>query len=518
MGNKNSRVKNSIYNFVTSIGAQFVTVVMSFICRTVFIHELGENYLGISGLFSNILSMLSLAELGVGTAILYRLYEPLAENNIPRTQAWMHFYKNAYRIIALIISALGLCMIPFLPVLINDYDKLEELGISAVFVFCLFLFKSVSSYLFFAYRSAIVRADQKQYILTIVSYIIIFTTNILQIISLVLFHNFIVYIIIAVIMVFVENIIYAIISKKMYPYISEKPTKKVTKKEIKDTIKDCFALFLYKLNSIVLKSTDNIVLSVFLGLSAIASYSNYYIFYTTINTLIAQIFGSIVHSIGNLHTTKKTEHEYLIFKVAVLSAIILGATAGIGIYIVADEFIIAWIGQKWVISQPFSLIMGAELFTVALCTALTKFRNALGLFQQAKYRPIFSAIVNVAASIFLVKYMGISGVILGTIISYWTTFLVFDPVILHKHGFNGQYHVSKFYFTVLCNLTLTILIGFLLKILCSYTLPGMGWLSVIVHGIICATATPLLLIAINWNREETKYLISIFKKIILKIK
>lgn len=514
----NSRVKNSIYNFITSIGAQFITIVMNFICRTIFIHHLGESFLGISGLFENILSMLSLAELGVGTAILYRLYEPLAKNDVPRIQAWMHFYKSAYRIIAIVVASIGLCLIPFLPVLISDYDKFQTLGINAALVFGLYLFKSVSSYLFFAYRSAIVKADQKQYLLTIVSYIIIITTNVLQIISLVLFQNFIVYLVIAVSMTLIENIAYAIISQKLYPFISAPPKEKVTKQEVKETIKDCFSLFLYRLNSIVLKTTDNLVLSVSMGLSAVAVYSNYLIFYTTINSLLAHIFGALVHSIGNLHTTKKVDHEYLVFKATVFVSIILGATAGVGIFVVADEFVETWIGPKWVIAQPFSLLMGLELFTVSLCTALAKFRNALGLFQHAKYRPIFSAVVNIVASIILVKYWGISGVILGTILAYWTTFLVFDPVVLHKHGFSGKYPVKNFYFTVLGNLALTFLVGFAAKTACSYIFPRMGWPSVVVHTLICGIIPPLVLVVANWKKDETQYLLSLAKKILFKKK
>ena len=514
----NSRVKNSIYNFITSIGAQLITIVMRFISRSVFIHTLGESYLGIGGLFENILSMLSLAELGIGTAILYRLYTPLAEKNVPRIQAWMHFYKNAYRVIALVVGAIGLCLIPLLPILINDYQKFNSLGISAVIIYCLFLFQSVSSYLFFSYRSAIVQADQKQYLLTIVSYVIITTTSILQITSLVILRNYIVYLVIAVAMTILENIIYAIISQKLYPYIGKKPQEKVSKKEIKETIKDCFSLFLYRVNSIVIKSTDTIILSIAKGLETIALYSNYLIFYSTINALISRVFGALVHSVGNLHTTKKVDHEYLIFKTTVFVAILLGATAGVGIFVVADEFINVWIGQQWIIPQPFSLLMGFELFTVTVCAALAKFRNALGLFQQAKYRPIFSAIVNVASSAVLVRYWGISGVISGTIIAYWTTFLVFDPAILYKYGFGGKYSLKNFYIMVLGNLAVVFLIGSVLKGLCSYALVGMGWMSVVVHAVICAVATPLVLFVVNWKKDEAQYLLSLMKKILLRIK
>jgi len=518
MGKKNSRIKNSLFNFVTSMGAQLVSIIMHFVSRSVFINTLGENYLGISGLFGNILSMLSLAELGVGTAILYRLYSPLAQNDKPKIQAWMHFYKQAYRIIGLVVACVGLCFIPFLPVMINDYEKLDMLGINAVFIYCLFLFKNVSSYLFFAYRSAIVKADQKEYLLTIVGYIITFSTTVLQIISLVLLKNFIVYLIIEIVMVFVQNIIFAVVAHKKYPYINEKPKEKVSREEVKNTIKDCLALMLYKINAIVLKSTDYIVLSVFMGLKFIGIYSNYYIFYTTIHTLFNKIFGSIVHSIGNLHATKKVEHEYLIFKTTLLTAIILGSTAGVGIYVVADELVATWIGTNWVIEQPFSLVMGLELFTLALCTALGKFRHAFGLFQQAKYRPIFSAIVNIVVSVIGVKYLGVVGVILGTIISYWTTFLVYDPVILFKHGFDGKYPVRQFYFSVLGNLLIVSAAGFGLKVLCSNFLVGLGWISVIAHVIICGVTVPLVLVLVNWKKSETQYLYGVFKKKFLKRK
>ena len=516
MEKKDSRVKNSIYNFVTSMGAQLVSIIMNFISRTVFISALGEHYLGISGLFSDILSMLSLAELGVGTAILYRLYSPLAEGDKPKIQAWMYFYKQAYRVIALVIGCLGLCLIPFLPVMINGYEKLEGLGINAVLIYCLLLFKSVSSYLFFAYRSAIVKADQKEYLLTVVGYGTTVLTTVLQIISLVLLHDFIVYIVIAIAMTLIQNIVYAIISQKKYPYISEKPKEKISKKEIKETIKDCFALLLYRVNAIVLKSTDNIVLSVFMGIEAVGVYSNYYIFYTTIKTLITKVFDSIVHSVGNLHAAKKADYEYLIFKAMIFVAVVFGATAGVGIFVVADEFVNAWLSAKWIIPQPFSLIMGLEIFTISLCVALAKFRNALGLFQQAKYRPIISAVVNVVISVALVKYLGIVGVITGTVVSYWTTFLVFDPIVLHRHGFGGKYPVRNFYFSVISNMLVVCLIGFVLKVLCANILPGMGWVSVITHAMICAVTTPLVLFLVNWKRNETQYLLSIFKNKFLR--
>lgn len=518
MGKKDSRIKNSMYNFITSMGAQLVTLVMNFVSRSVFINTLGENYLGISDLFSNILSLLSLAELGVGTAILYRLYAPLAEDNKPRVQAWMYFYKQAYRVIGLIIAGIGLLLIPFLPFIINGYEKFDALGINAVFIYCFYLFKSVSSYLFFAYRSAIVKADQKEYLLTVAGYAVTIATTLLQIVSLVLFKDFIIYLVIAILMVLIQNIVYAIIAHKKYPYISEKPTEKVSRAEVKDTIKDCFALMLYKINSVVLKSASNIILSIIMGLGAVALYSNYYVFYVAIQGLFNKIFDPVVHSIGNLHTTKRVDHEYLVFKSAIFISIVVGATAGVGIYVVADEFIKIWIGARWILPQPFSMLLGLELFTLSLCGTLGKYRNALGLFQQAKYRPIFSAIVNIIVSVIGVKLFGIIGVVLGPLVSYWTTYLVFDPVILHKHGFGGKYPVRNFYFSVIGNLFVASAVGFGLKLLCENVLSNMGWISVIAHALVCGITIPLVLLLVNLKREEIQYLITVFKKKFLKRK
>ncbi|MCD7929405.1 MAG: oligosaccharide flippase family protein [Clostridiales bacterium] len=504
---RHSRTQNTIYNFITGIGAQFITIIMNFVCRTVFINSLGKSYLGINSLFSNILSMLSLAELGVGTAILFKLYDPLARNDQSRIKVLMKFYKQVYRIIAIVITLLGICLIPFLPNLISDYNTLSTLGLNPIFIYLLYLFNTVSSYMFFAYRSAIIKADQKEYILNIVSYLVIIIQNIFQILSLIVFKNFIIYVLIQIVAGITQNIIYAIIAQKYYPYLSEKSNEQISKEEIKDTFNDCYALLLYRINGVVLKSTDNIILSAFMGLGTVALYSNYYIFYTTINTLFTKIFESFVHSIGNLHTTKQTLHEYLIFKTSVLIASVLGGTAFIGIFVVADEFINVWIGSEWILPQPFSFLMGLELFTLSLRILLSKYRNAYGLFQQAKYRPVFSVIVNLFVSILLVNYIGICGVLIGTIIADWTTFMTFDPIILHKHGFENKFSVQSFYIQIVKNFFVVLFVGLIIKILCVNYLSGMGWISVALQICICAISVPSVLLITNRKKEETIYFI-----------
>lgn len=514
----NSRTKNTFYNFFSSIGGQFLTILMQFIVRTIFIQTLGKSYLGINGLFTNILSMLSLADLGVGNAILFKLYSPLAKKDKKRIQVLMKFYKKVYIFIGIIVGVLGISLIPFLPMMVKNYDKLSGLGINAILIYMLYLFQSISSYLFFAYKSAIVKADQKEYILNYVSYCFTILSSIVQILLLKIFNNFELYVIVLVVSTILQNIVNAFISNKLYPYIKENTSDSLEKEEIKDIFKDCSALFLYRLNGVVLKATDNIIISVYLGLEYVGLYSNYFILYTTINTIFGKVFESVVHGLGNLHTTKNHEHEYKIFKTVNLIAIILGATAGIGIFTVSNNFINVWLGEEWVLKQPFSLLMGIEIYTLVNRQYLSKYRNAMGLFQQAKYRPLFGMIINLIVSIILVKYWGICGVLVGTIVADWTTLMWFDPLIIHKHGFENKFSLSKFYIKNFIYLIITIILGTALYLISNSFIISNRWLSVIIHSALCGIVIPFTFIFIYRNSTEyetinKKFIKPIFKKL-----
>lgn len=515
---KKSRTTNTILNFVSSIGGQFITILMHFITRTVFIATLGKSYLGINGLFSNILSMLSLAEFGVGSAILFKLYDPIAKEDYHRIAVLMKFYKFAYRVIGFAILMIGICLIPFLPILISDYDKLRALNINATFIYCLFLFKTVSSYLFFAYRSAIIKANQKEYYINIISYFFTIGASIIQVICLYIFKDFAIYVAISIMQIIGQNIICALLSDKLYPYVKNTTKDTIELAEVKDFIKDCSALFLYKLNGVVLKATDNIVISVFIGLDAVALYSNYYILYTSINTLFAKIYNSVAHSLGDLHTGTNRKNEYAIFEVVMLITAILGGTAFVGIFVCADELVLTWIGSEWLIKQPFSLLMGLELFTLAFRIALSKYRTTMGLFQQAKYRPLTGMIINLLVSILLVRSWGICGVLVGTLVADWITMMWFDPIIIHKYGFEGMVSVTRYFAKLALYFVTVCIVGAIDYFVCSHVFTGFGWLSVILHAIICGVSVPLIILFIFSGTNEGKYLFGIIRSYLKKLK
>jgi O-antigen/teichoic acid export membrane protein len=519
MGNtkEKSRVTYTIYNFTSSIGGQLITIIMNFVVRTAFIYTLGKSYLGINGLFSNILSMLGLTELGIGSAILFKLYDPIASGDKKRIALLMKFYKTAYRVIGVVVALLGVILVPFLPVIIKDYDTLGALNINATLIFLLFVFRSVSSYLFFSFKSAIIKADQKTYIINLVSYVFSIAAGILRIIFLFAIPNFFIYILISILQTIGQNIVCAIIADHMYPYINEKSDDKISSDEVKGIMKDCEALFIYRANSFVLKATDNIVLSAFVGVGIVALYSNYYIFYTTINTLLSKIYDSLTHSLGNLHTERRLGHEYEVFKAIGLITAIVGGTIAVGITCVADEFVKTWIGKEWIIAQPFSLLLGIELYTLAINKFLNRFRTIMGLFQQAKYRPIATMVINLGVSALLVNFIGVYGVLIGTITANWLTMLWYDPVIIHKYGFGEGYPVSAYFAQLAQYVVILTAVGTADYLICRYVLAGYGWFSVGFHAIICGISVPLVLLLTQAGKEEGQYVLKLINRFLTKV-
>lgn len=514
---KNSRTANTIYNFITGVAGQFLTIILQFIVRTAFIATLGKEYLGISGLFSNILQMLSLAELGVGSAILFKLYDPLARGDKKRITLLLKFYKHVYQIIGLVITIGGLCLIPFLKYIVSDYETLAPLGINAVLIYTLYLLKTVLSYFFLAYKSAIVKADQKEYKLNIILYLVNLIISILQILALYLFKSFELYVGVLIIGVLLQNYLNARLAKKLYPYIDDKYEEKIDKKELKDVFKDCKALLIYRINGVVLKATDNIIISMYLGLGLVGMYSNYYILYATIDTIFGRIFESALHSLGNLHTTKDTKHEYNIFKTVNLVAVLFGALAGIGVACVSNEFVEAWIGKEWILAQPFSILMGIEIYGLASRAYLSKYRSAMGLFQQAKYRPLFGMIINLIVSLTLVKKLGINGVLIGTIVADWLTIMWYDPYIIHKYGLENKFSIKKYYIKNIFDAILALMLGVICYIICNNFLTGMGWLSVIIHALIVSLIVPIVYMLFYFKSDEMKEIKVVAKKIMKKV-
>lgn len=515
---KNSRTKNSIINIITGFGGELLSTILHFVVRTVFIYTLGKAYLGINGLFTNILAMLSLTELGIGSAIAFRLYKPLAERDEKRVRMLLKFYKLAYRVIGGVIFLLGISLIPALPLLIKDYDRLEGLGINAVFLFLLFLMQSVSSYLFLAYRSTVVTADQKKYVLDVVNYFVKIVTCIIQIVILIAFQNFIAYTMVAVFTAIGNSLMKGIVAKKKYPgfFIPEKES--LSKAEIKEMFQDCGALFIFKVNGVVLKACDNFVLSAFIGLTSVGLYSNYLLLYRTFVGLISRIFGAFKASMGNLFAVETMEVRYRFFRIVNLTAAILFGTAGVGVAVCGNEVIETWLGADYLLAQPVPILIGIELLFSGIAVNLGQVRSVCGLFRQSWYRPLLGIIVNIVASITLVQIWDVSGVILGTIISYVTTNFLIEPALIHKYAFHHYKSVADYYVTNVGYMLVCVVVAVIDTFVCSRFFVGYGWFSVAVHVILTGASVPAVFAVLFWRTEEFQYLFGTARKVMRKVR
>lgn len=516
MAKKKSRIKYSAINIATSFGGQLLSTVLNFVVRTVFIQTLGKSYLGINGLFSNILTMLSLTELGLDTAINFKLYKPLAEGDEKRVRVLMKFYKQAYRVIGVVIFILGLFMIPLLPFLIKDYESLKVLGINAVLIFLLHVLRSVSSYLFFAYRSAVLKADQRKYITDIAGFGITILTSLVKIIVLYVWKDFVLYTATVIVFNILQNLVNAFLAKHFYPNVFVKDEDKITKEEVIGLIKDCGALFVFKLNAVVLKVTDNLVISSFIGIAAVGLYSNYTLLYNTLRSLFNKMFSSIKASVGNLFVTETIDRRYQFFQSMNYLSIILFGTAGVGIAVCSNELILAWIGDEYIIPQPFSILIGIEILFYGLKLNLNQIRNVSGVFRQMWFRPVLGVIINIIVSISLVFICGIYGVIIGTIVADVISNFMVDPRVIYKYSFNDYRPVSEYYKKNITYMFILCVIGAVDLLICNNLFVGHGWLSVIIHASITGISVPGILTLIYWKTPENDYIISTMKRVIRK--
>ena len=378
--------------------------------------------------------------------------------------------------------------------------------------------RTVCSYWFFAYRAAILKANQKKHILDIVEFFTNLATSGVKILVLVVYRDFVLYTATVIFFNIVQNFVNAYIVKRKYPQFFEKEEEKLSRKEVIDMIKDCGALFVYKVNNVVVKATDNIVISAFIGLGYVGLYSNYALFYTTARTLFDKVYAAVKASMGNLFATESVEKQYRFFQIMNFISVVLFGTACCEVAVCADELIDVWVGSDYIVGGMFALLIGIEIFFHGLRINLGQIRNVSGVFQQMWFRPVLGIFINLGVLIGLVQICGLHGVIIGTIVSDVTTNFLIDPKVIHKYSFHDYKPVSEYYITNLGYILVLAVITAFNMWISKLFFVGNGWASVITHGIIVAITVPTAFIAIYWKSQECQYLVAQSKNIIKKVK
>lgn len=426
------RTKKALVNIIVALIGQVLGLLVSFIARIYFVKFLGAEYLGLNGLFTNIITILSLVELGIGPAIIYSLYKPLAENNIKKVKSLMHLYKKAYRIIGIIILIIGLLIIPILPLIAAGETNVPWLK----FIFLLFVINSSISY-FYSYKRNLIIADQYRYIATIYRYSFFILLNVLQIAILILTQNYIFFLIVMILCTFLENVFVARKADHMYPFLKEHNSQKLDKESIQEIKKNTSALIFHKVGGIIVNSTDNIIISMNLGVIWVGLYSNYQLIITALNTMIGQIFTAVTASIGNLVAIESKKKTLFMFQVIFFSNFWIYGLAVICLFQLINPFVEFWLGNKMLISMDVVFFILINFYLQGMRKTVLTFREASGLYWNDRYKPLFEVTINLIVSIILVPIYGISGVMIGTIVSTLATCFWIEPYVLYKHGFKS---------------------------------------------------------------------------------
>lgn len=505
-----NRSKAASFNALSAAISVLVTLITGLVVQKVLVSTLGIEYTGLNSLFMNVISMMSIAELGVGTAIVYNLYRPIHEGDNRKIAGLLNFYKSAYKIISVVIVAIGVVIAPFLPLMVGNHGINESLYL----IFALFIADVVFSYVL-AYKRSLLLAYRRNFVINIIHTIIIASVTILQTVILLVAKNYILFLIVKIVSKIVENLIIGSIVDRDYKQVII-PNEKIDSKTKAGIFKNVKGLLFHRVGLITVFGTDNIIISVMLGLKVLGLNSNYMVVVSALNVLVGQIFANLVSTVGNILVDTKSK-TFVAFKKLRFINYLLAIVFSTGFCLCVQDFIVVWLGDtKFLLSLPLVMVLTINMFFTQFRAHISTFKEAAGIFYEDRFIPILESIINLVTSIVLAYRFGLTGVFIGTVLSGFILHLYSYPKYVYTKLFKRSY--AQYYCEFFKYVTLAIT-----SVAIAYLITGVVeldniWLSLVKNGII-AVAVPLL---VTWaalgKTEEFKYAISIIKKMLSKIR
>lgn len=494
-----SRIKNTSRNFIYAVILQIVKIALMFIVRIVFVYKLGEEYLGVNGLFTNVIGILSLADLGITTALMYSLYKPLAENNEQKIKEYIAYFRKVYYVIALIITVLGLAIIPFLKYLVNLPSEMPDIYL----YYILLLANSIISYLFI-YKTTLLSADQKMYIINRYDIIFQFILSIMQIVVLVFWKSFIGYLVSNIVCTILSNIVKAKKTDEIYPYLKQNSQTTLSKQERKQIFSNLFSLSFYKIGGIIQTNTDSIITSIFVGTVAVGYYSNYSTIILSVTTFLTMVFTSLKASVGNYLVFKKEEEQLKLFNMLEVYNYWLVAFCSICFIVLIPDFINICFGEDYILS--FAVLIWAVLnfYTSNIRQSLWTYRETMGVFKKTKYVTIITAIINIGLSILLGYFFGLAGIIAATVIARMIYAWWKEPLVIYKDYFKSS--SMPYFITYIKRLTLLFGITAIVYLLANIISVDNIYIQFLLKCLICIIIPSIIFFIIYKNSEALSYL------------
>lgn len=472
----NSRTEKSTRTAAANFLNSTLSKLLAFVSRTAFIHVFGRAMLGLNGLFANVISLLCLADLGFGTAMAYSYYKPIAENDKGKIAALNKFYGKVYLVIAAAVAIAGVAFVPMLDSFINLDREIEHVYL----YYAIAVSNTVCSYLF-AYKQTLINAHQHGYIISRYTAVISTISTVVQIAIMYITKNYIAYLLVGIAGTIATNIVVSRKADKLYPYIKESHNE-LSREDKKGIFNNMGSIFLYKLSSVLINSTDNLLISKMVNTVAVGDYSNYLTPINMLNGYANIAFYSFTASLGNMMVSDGKEKQYRVFKILQSLSAWFGIVLCSCTFALINDFMVIWLGESYLTDNLTVCAICANFLLSCLLYPIWVYREAAGIYLKTKYIMVITAVLNIALSILMGKWLGMSGILFASAISKLLTYVWYEPVILFRD------HFEKSPMDFFVNLTSTILIscfaGFGLRYL-AQLIPITGIPGFIVKGVVC---------------------------------
>ena len=504
---KINRTKNATRNIIFGLLLKVYQIVVPFFMRTAMVYYMGVQYLGLNSLFTSILHVLNLAELGVGNALIYSMYESLANNDDEKTCALMQLYKIYYRIIGLVILGLGMCLLPFVPNLIKGTVPAD---INIYVLYLLNLLATVVSYWLFAYKCCVIWAHQRNDVYSKVGFFTDTVKYVVQLLSLIVFKNYYFYVMIFLFSQMLANVLNAIMADRMYPQFKAKG--KLAKEEVQKINQRIRDLFTAKIGTVVLNPADTIVISAFLGLEILAIYQNYFYILTSVIAFIRIIFNSCTAGIGNsliVETKEKNIKDFKMFTFLIAWIAVFCSSCFLCLY---QPFMKLWMGEDLMVEFAIVICLCVYFFVFLFNLLFETYKDASGIWREDRFRPLVTAVVNLCLNIILVQFVGLYGVVLSTVLSMafigmpWILQNLFTTIFEKQYLKEQVKNLGSYVVVTIVGCGVTYFI-------CTFV-PFTDYIELVTKAIVCCIVPNIIFLLCFYKREEFKWSMNLVNRMV----
>lgn len=503
------RTKRSLFNVIVTLGTNVIILLTAFFVQKVLISSLGSDYNGVNGLFTSIVSMMSLTDLGIGSAIIYHLYRPAAKSDHRAICSLLRFYRNSYVAISGVVLIIGLVLMFFIPDLVGIVAVRESLYL----IFGLFMADCLASY-FLSYKKSILYAYQMNYVLDGVHFVFYILQNAAQIAVLFYFKSFIAFLLLKTISKCVENIAITIYIRKCYSFTTKKQVCPLDKEIRDDIIVKVKGLLFHRLGKLFVTGGDSMVITGVLGILQMSLYTNYHMILGGIASLLNKVFETLTSSVGNFLIDSDGEQRYKVYqRIDFLNFWFFGC-ATVALYTTLQQVIVLWVGNEYLISQSALFFLILNFYQEGMRASIMTFKDAAGIYHADRFIPIIEAALNVVFSVLLAQRIGMKGVFLGTIISSGVIFLYSYP----KYVCIPLFHMSwgQYVWQTVQHLAFVIASMWGATSFTTWMDLGASWMNVIITGMLSVAVFHIMLLCIYGRSDEIKYFWNVTLKLIIK--